>query len=51
MPDDKTDQVPKTIQVKLKTDHTHAGQDHKAGETIQIPEAYRNILKAQGAID
>lgn len=27
----------KPVKVKLLSDHTHAGEDHKAGEVISLP--------------
>ena len=39
------------ITVTLKRQHTHAGQVHDAGETLQVNAAMRRWLIYQGVID
>lgn len=40
----------KPVTVTLLRDHTHAGQQHKAGSTIQVSPLVRDWLTAQQLI-
>lgn len=43
--------VPKDQEVTLKTDHTHAGNQYKAGEKINVTTAQKDWLIANGVVE
>jgi hypothetical protein len=47
---EKSTQAEKVEAVKLVKDHTHAGKDYKAGETIEVNAAEKAWLKALDVI-
>ena len=47
---EKSTPVEKLEAVKLAKDHTHAGKDYKAGETIEVNAAEKAWLKTLAII-